>query len=353
MWKGYVGILCITLVSASCPKHCPCLCGDLTCTSGLCTNVDVSCGCCGVCPRQLFEDCSETQPCDHTKGLECNFGGRNESAMGICRAKSDGRSCEYNNRIHQNGEIFRPNCKHQCTCMDGAVGCVPLCSRELLLPRPGCFKTKRVKVARRCCEQLVCTDQKRPQFSAEKKNRKKKSNDRASVGEKELMTAWRGRAEPSAAIRNHPIDNVVASGQKCPSVSTACSRCSKFCVAGISSRLIISETHCTPIKETWVCAVRPCNHQIIDGTKKGQSCCPSQDASRPVKLSYAGCRSLRKFQPGSCGRCCRAPRTHTAPVLFRCRNKKVFSRMMTFTESCECALNSFSNNKDLNVLHAL
>lgn len=45
------------------------------------------CGCCKVCARQLFEDCSEAEPCDHTKGLECNFGGGYGSARGICRGK--------------------------------------------------------------------------------------------------------------------------------------------------------------------------------------------------------------------------------------------------------------------------
>ena len=43
------------------------------------------CGCCKVCARQLFEDCSKTQPCDHTKGLECNFGGGYGSSKGICQ----------------------------------------------------------------------------------------------------------------------------------------------------------------------------------------------------------------------------------------------------------------------------
>lgn len=44
-----------------------------------------SCGCCKVCARQLFEDCSKTQPCDTAKGLECNFGGGRGSAAGVCR----------------------------------------------------------------------------------------------------------------------------------------------------------------------------------------------------------------------------------------------------------------------------
>ena len=73
-------------------------------------------------------------------------------------AKSEGRPCEYNSRIYQNGESFQPNCKHQCTCIDGAVGCVPLCPQELSLPNLGCANPRLVKVAGQCCEEWVCDD---------------------------------------------------------------------------------------------------------------------------------------------------------------------------------------------------
>jgi len=73
-------------------------------------------------------------------------------------AKSEGRPCEYNSRIYQNGESFQPNCKHQCTCIDGAVGCVPLCPQELSLPNLGCSNPRLVKVASQCCEDWVCDD---------------------------------------------------------------------------------------------------------------------------------------------------------------------------------------------------
>ncbi|AWP10641.1 putative protein CYR61 [Scophthalmus maximus] len=129
------------------------------CAPGVSVVLD-GCGCCKVCASQLNEDCSLTEPCDHTKGLECNFGASFAAATtrGICRAKSEGRPCEYNSRIYQNGESFQPNCKHQCTCIDGAVGCVPLCPQELSLPNLGCANPRLVKVAGQCCEAWVCDD---------------------------------------------------------------------------------------------------------------------------------------------------------------------------------------------------
>lgn len=116
-------------------------------------------------------------------------------------AKSDGRTCEYNNRIYQNGEIFRPNCKHQCTCMDGAVGCVSLCPHELTLPKLGCAKPRRVKVPGRCCEQLVCPEDAETASSVVRKHRKKYSrkDSRASENDltnrNELTPVWRGESK--------------------------------------------------------------------------------------------------------------------------------------------------------------
>ena len=40
--------------------------------------------------------------------------------------------------------------------MDGAIGCVPLCSMDVRLPSPDCPMPKRVKVAGKCCEEWVC-----------------------------------------------------------------------------------------------------------------------------------------------------------------------------------------------------
>ncbi|XP_008283487.1 protein CYR61-like [Stegastes partitus] len=340
MWKVFVMVLlCATLVSASCPEDCRCPPEVPRCAAGV-GLVLGDCGCCRVCARQLFEDCSKTQPCDTAKGLECNFGGG--SAKGICRAKSDGRTCEYNSKIYQNGETFRPNCKHQCTCLDGAVGCVSLCPRELSLPKLGCAKPRRVKVPGRCCEQLVCPEGTKTDGSGAKKNRRKNSKDKTSehdlLRKNELAPVWRGDPEPSPG--SHLSGPTTTRGVQCVSQTTAWSPCSKSCGAGISTRVTNRNVRCKLVKETRICEVRPCKQLTL---KKGQKCNHAVKASHPVKLSYAGCRSLKKFQPKYCGSCsdgrrCRPHRTQTLPVRFQCRNGDGFRRMVMMVESCKCSL---------------
>ncbi|XP_068457083.1 CCN family member 1-like [Clinocottus analis] len=353
MWKVFcVAILCVPLVSASCPKDCRCPPDTPRCAAGVSLMLD-GCGCCKVCTRQLFDDCSEAQPCDHTKGLECNFGGGYSSAKGICRAKSDGRTCEYSNSIYQNGEIFRPNCKHQCTCMDGAVGCVSLCPRQLALSTRGCAEPERVKVRGRCCEQLICPEAAKMESSAGKKHRK--GHDLAKRNE--LAPAWRGESKSLPAFRSHPTGRVLVRGATCASQTTAWSPCSKSCGTGVSTRATSSSTQCKLVKETRICEVRPCK-MAVTKLKKGQQCKHIEEASRPVKLSYAGCRSLKTFRPrycGSCsdGRCCRPHRTQTVPVHFRCKHGEIFRRMVMAIQSCKCNFNCSGSNEKTPARHRL
>lgn len=56
------------------------------------------CGCCKVCASQLNQDCHATQPCDHHKGLECNYGNDVGSTHGICRGESSGWSARARSR---------------------------------------------------------------------------------------------------------------------------------------------------------------------------------------------------------------------------------------------------------------
>ncbi|XP_068604983.1 CCN family member 1-like [Brachionichthys hirsutus] len=354
MWRlSALVIFCITTVSALCPKDCHCPPDADRCAAGVGLIVD-GCGCCKVCARQLFQDCSKTRPCDHTKGLVCHIGGGYGPAKGICRAKTDGRTCEYNNKIHQNGEIFRPNCKHQCTCMDGAVGCVSLCPHELTLPKQVCANPSRGKLGRQCCERLVCQEESNKSESSVAKKRKTKHSKDSRPSEndlansKELDHVWREfKSLPDFGSRL--MGHMLSGRVKCVPKTTAWSPCSKSCGTGLSTRAANSNPQCKLVKETRLCEVRPCSQIAFHRLKKGQRCKRTEKASRPVKLTYAGCRSLKKVQLrycGSCidGRCCSPHRTQTSSVRFRCRNGRISSRMVMMIESCKCNLNCPSSN---------
>ncbi|CAN9502936.1 unnamed protein product [Ophioblennius macclurei] len=263
MWKVIViEILCATLVSAWCPKHCRCPPEVPTCPRGVSLTLD-SCGCCKVCARQLFEDCSRMQPCDSTKGLECNFGGGIASNRGVCRARSEGRTCEYNGRIFQNGETFRPNCKHQCTCMDGYVGCVSLCPQKLSLTKLGCAKPKRVKAPGRCCEQLICPEGKKTGKKRGPKHRKDQEND--PIINSKLDPYEMEESKSSPVFRNHLMDHL---GFQCVPWTTAWSPCSRSCDTGVSTRETNRNAQCKLQKETRLCKVRPCKPTTLKKHKK-------------------------------------------------------------------------------------
>uniref|UniRef100_A0A3Q2DHQ5 CCN family member 1 n=1 Tax=Cyprinodon variegatus TaxID=28743 RepID=A0A3Q2DHQ5_CYPVA len=210
-------------VSASCPTACQCPPDVPVCAAGVALMLD-SCGCCKVCARQLNEDCSRTRPCDSAKGLECNFGGGSDAAQGICRAKLDGRSCEFNSRIYQNGETFQTNCKYRCTCTDGYIRCASLCNRDLSMYEVGCAKWKKVKAKGKCCERLIC-----------------------------LKDANTGRSK-SAKV------------SQCKLQTTAWSPCSKSCGPGISSRMTNNNTECKLVTETQTCEIHSCKKTPNKGT---------------------------------------------------------------------------------------
>lgn len=68
-----------------------------------------------------------------------------------------GVGCVLNGVRYKNGETFQPNCKYNCTCINGAVGCVPMCTNSRP-PLVWCPNPKLIKMAGKCCEQWVCDD---------------------------------------------------------------------------------------------------------------------------------------------------------------------------------------------------
>lgn len=71
-----------------------------------------------------------------------------------------GTGCEHDGVIYRSGQSFQPSCKYQCVCVNGAIGCVSLCS-ESQPPRVWCQNPRRVKVRGQCCEQWICDEAKR------------------------------------------------------------------------------------------------------------------------------------------------------------------------------------------------
>lgn len=77
-------VLFLPQVTADCLAVCECPAVPPSCPPGI-SSVPDGCGCCKVCAAQLNQDCHEERPCDHHKGLECNYGNDVSRAHGICR----------------------------------------------------------------------------------------------------------------------------------------------------------------------------------------------------------------------------------------------------------------------------
>ncbi|KAJ3595649.1 hypothetical protein NHX12_004952 [Muraenolepis orangiensis] len=328
-------IVCGLFKSVSpCPRECRCSAAAPRCGPGVSLVVtDRHCGCCAVCARQLNEDCGGTRPCDHTRGLTCNFGaGHGAAHGGICRAKSEGRSCEYNGRIYQNGESFGPNCRHRCTCEDGAVACVSLCPRKVTLPKQGCERHRLVRAPGRCCEQLACSDAggKRWRLLVDEgaggpRETLRSTND---LGYDEDVVSMGAFSSLAAFTREAEGQLLVFGPRSCQPQSSDWSPCSETCGGGVSTRLSNNNLQCKLTRETRLC-------------EQGAGECDAKAAGRPVKLSHMGCGSLKKFQLrfcGSCpgGLCCRPHRTRTVPAVFRCEDGRTFSQNVMVIQSCRC-----------------
>ncbi|XP_078090949.1 CCN family member 1-like [Mustelus asterias] len=332
-------LLCVhsTPVRGGCPVECRCPSVQAPCPPGVSVLLD-GCGCCRVCARQLNDDCSFEKPCDYLKGLECNQGVQLAGGAGICRAQAEGRTCEYSGKIYQHGESFQPSCKHQCTCIDGAAGCVPLCPQELPLSGMACPYPRLVKVPGQCCEKFLC--------------QKAVSKHRGAVPFHDLAALAALSSNQLIHRKDPSLGNLAAWRSlfegggfpqgTCTVQTTHWSECSKSCGMGLSTRVSNQNPECKLKKETRLCQLRACNPTVYPTLKRGKKCTRTQKATESIRFNYAGCKSVKKYQPNSCGlcvdhRCCSPLKSRIIRIRFQCEDGGRFSKNMMMIQSCKCS----------------
>ncbi|KAG7465677.1 hypothetical protein MATL_G00156120 [Megalops atlanticus] len=321
-----ISFLCLTLVSLvgaqECSGRCSCPDAPPRCAPGVPLVTD-ACGCCRVCAKQRGELCTERDVCDPGKGLHCDFTSPSEPRTGVCAAR-EGAACEFRGVTYRSGESFQSSCKYQCTCLDGAVACVPLCGMDIRLPSPDCPAPRRVKLPGKCCEEWVC----------------------------EPRPAQHSFLGPAlAAYREEETfgSDPAPRRQNCLVQATEWSACSKTCGMGMSTRVTNDNRECRLEKQTRLCMVRPCGSHPEQGGKKGKKCHRSLQASEPMRFEFSGCVSVKAYRPSFCGacsdgRCCSPHKTATLPVDFSCPDGRVTTQHMMFVKTCSCHRNCPSEN---------
>nr|XP_060631802.1 CCN family member 3 [Anolis sagrei ordinatus] len=294
------------LLPCDCPPEPP------PCPPGVPSILD-GCSCCLTCAQQRGQSCSEKMPCDQSAGLYCDRGAGTQAGMGICM-DLEGDNCVFDGIIYRSGETFQPNCKYHCTCRDGQIGCVPRCNLDLLLPGPECPFPRKIEVPKECCEQWSCD-----------------SKEDVDVGGF-AMAAYRQEATLG-------IDGSDSSSN-CIEQTTEWSACSTTCGMGISTRVTNKNPTCEMVKETRLCAVRPCEKsQLLQ--KKGKRCVRTKKSLMAIHLEYNNCTSVQMYKPRYCGicndgRCCTPHTTKTIQVEFRCPEGNLIKHPVMSISTCIC-----------------
>ncbi|KAG5853837.1 hypothetical protein ANANG_G00030770 [Anguilla anguilla] len=307
------------------------------------------CGCCKVCAAQLNQDCHPLKPCDHHKGLQCNYGNDVARTWGICRARLEGTHLRVQREdLPERGELPRrlqaPVHLHRRgrglrapLPQPGAPGLArlprpaPAQSARPVLPERGLRQGGAGPAPRSPAPLPVPYPYPHPHpYPYPYKPDKSLENELVEMGKKwskqrgyKRMAAWR------------------QVGGECTIQTTSWSQCSRSCGMGVSSRVTNDNAQCKLVKETRLCNVRPCGSAPAP-LKAGKKCSRTRKAPEPLRLSYAGCRSARLYRPNYCGvcvdgRCCSPRRTRTVPVPFLCPDGERFDKAVMFVQSCRCS----------------
>ncbi|XP_043922878.1 CCN family member 4 isoform X2 [Protopterus annectens] len=224
-----------------------------------------------------------------------------------------GIGCEYNGAIYRNGQSFQPNCKYKCTCVNGAIGCIPLCN-DSQPPLVWCQNPKKIKMTGMCCEQWICDNT--------RKIRKTAPRHISSA-------AYRGEIEPWH--------------KNCLAQTTPWSPCSKTCGVGISTRISNENEQCRIEKESRLCNLRPCEVDITKHFRPGKKCLAVYRRDHPTNYTISGCTSTKSYRPKYCGvctdnRCCTPYKSKTIEVTFKCPDGSEFSWKVMWINACFCYL---------------
>ncbi|XP_024272984.1 CCN family member 1 [Oncorhynchus tshawytscha] len=336
------------MVESDCLTQCSCGPSPPSCPAGISWVTD-ACGCCKVCARQFNQDCSPSQPCDHIKGLHCHLGAGGHPERGLCRAEAQGRPCEFNGRVYQHGEDFQPSCQHQCSCMDGVVGCMPLCPQQVPLPDWRCSQPRLARPWGRCCEEWVCDDKNNIGEDPEEPPQaalpdpQPLPNHINNQLQAQTLAQPHYQASTGVTFREFvslPRSQVLLSA-RCLPQTTDWTECSTTCGMGISSRVTNNNAECRLVRETRLCQVRQCDLPLTPAIKRVKKCQRTVRPQEPIRINFAGCSTTRRHRPHTCGfcadgRCCTPSLTRTVRLRFQCPDGEGFTRNVMWIQSCSC-----------------
>ncbi|KAM9858453.1 cellular communication network factor 1, like 2 [Aulostomus maculatus] len=319
-------------------------------------------GCCKICARQYNEDCSATQPCDHIKGLRCHLGAGGDPERGLCRAEAHGLPCEFNGRVYQHSENFQPNCQHQCTCIDGVVGCMPLCPHQVPLPDWRCSRPRLARPEGGCCEKWVCDDDNHIREEPDEVTHTSPPDSQSHPNHISALL----QAQPQP---RHPADTTGATFKEmvsfpmsevllessCFPQTTEWTACSTTCGMGVSSRVTNNNPDCRLVRETRLCQIRQCD-MALPASPKDKKCQRMIRAQGLVRITFAGCSTAQRYRPRTCGtcsdgRCCTPSLTRTVRLRFHCPDGESFYRNVMWIQRCSCNTNCHIHSSPSVSLH--